>query len=330
MEFGRGLSCILSLVWLVGTTQAQPTTAPFVQAQISQGPPLPSGRGCAAAGWVDGKVVVAGGSNWSADRTTKHFLQDTLIYDQNCWTAGPSMPRPMAEGMFASDGQALYVAGGLRAINTPDIGVFCLVKENGQWTWRTLPELPVPISAGAAVIHNGMLYVACGQTNDQPSAALYRLDLKSPEKWVQCASLPGNPRLYCAMVSAGDALYLLGGCQLPKGDLPMEVYSDLWQYLPDQDQWHRLNDLPAAGYGWCASPVNGHRILITGRVEGVAHDDLWLVDLQQSWVRTLGRDVLGVSCASLVRVDPDTWWLIGGEPNIAKTRTPKITVIRLK
>ena len=50
-------------------------------AEFSERPPLPIARAGHAAGLVDGFVLVAGGNNWSTDRTIKSWLKDSLVYD---------------------------------------------------------------------------------------------------------------------------------------------------------------------------------------------------------------------------------------------------------
>lgn len=57
-------------------------------ATIRDGPALPQGRACHAAALLEGRVVVAGGSAWSADRMTKNWFADTLVIDPDgqSWT----------------------------------------------------------------------------------------------------------------------------------------------------------------------------------------------------------------------------------------------------
>ncbi|MBA3485519.1 MAG: hypothetical protein H0T51_27310 [Pirellulales bacterium] len=59
-------------------------------------------------------------------------------------------------------------------------------------------------------------------------------------------------------------------------------------------------------------------------------DDVWLVDLRDSSVRGMGSLTIPSFGAPLVRVGANRWWFIGGEPDAAKSRTPRVSVIELK
>ena len=45
-----------------------------------------------AAGFLDGELVIAGGTTWDGD--TKLWLKDAQIYEprQNAWRSGPTLP----------------------------------------------------------------------------------------------------------------------------------------------------------------------------------------------------------------------------------------------
>ena len=55
-----------------------------------------------AAAYLDGDVVVAGGTTWIGD--VKTWLSDVQIYNpaSNTWRFGPKLPAPMAYGPFVS------------------------------------------------------------------------------------------------------------------------------------------------------------------------------------------------------------------------------------
>ncbi len=302
------------------------------EVQVSEGTALPAGRGNHAAGVVGGRVVVAGGTAWSADRTTKQWLSDSLVYRDSEWSAGPPLPHAVSEPMFASDGSSLYVAGGRRGAAEMNDGVYKLSDVDGQLAWATLTKLPMTISAGAGEIADGRLFVTCGSTNNAPTNRTWALDLSAGAtgKWRECKPLPGPPRMYPAFVTCGKSIYLFGGMRPAEAGAKrgMEVFKDAYRYDPEADAWERLPDLPAKGYCWAASPMNDQSVLLTGRADGAIHDDVWRVNLSDLCVQDVGRTVIQTTCAPLVRVDVDTWWLIAGEPDSLKTRTEKITILR--
>jgi N-acetylneuraminic acid mutarotase len=300
--------------------------------QVTAGVPMPSARGNHAGGIVGGKVVVAGGTAWNAERTTKSWLADSLVFDERQWKPGPALPHAVSEPAFASDAGGLYVAGGRRGggAETND-AVYRLSSIDGQLRWNELPKLPTSVTAGAGDIIAGRLYVVCGSINDAPSNRVFALDVSKPQaEWVEIKALPGAPRMYPAVAACGGSLCVLGGMRTvedAQGNRGLEVFRDVYRYDPKVDEWERLPDLPAGGYCWVAGAIDDKSLLLTGRADGAIHDDVWRVYLPDVRVQGEGRTVIPTTCAPLVRVDDYTWWLMGGEPDSNKTRTNKVSVI---
>src|SRR5438045_600993 len=65
-----------------------------------------------AAGFLDGELVVAGGTTWDSD--TKLWLKDVQIYTpaQDRWRSGPALPAPLAYAPFVSSADGLEIFGG--------------------------------------------------------------------------------------------------------------------------------------------------------------------------------------------------------------------------
>ena len=302
---------------------------------ISEGLALPTGRGNHAGGMISGHVVVAGGTTWSADRTTKQWLSDSLVLKDGTWSPGPPLPHAVSEPAFASDGLALYIAGGRRGAAETNEGVYRLSEVNGKLAWATLPKLPATITAGAAAIVNGRMVVTCGSTQNAPTNQTWSLNVAGDAgdgaaAWRACKALPGPPRMYPAFVECAGFVYLFGGMRPTeeRGKRGMEALRDAYRYDPEADAWERLADLPAKGYCWAAAAVDDQSVLLTGRADGVIQDDVWLVNVPEMRVQGLGRTVIPSTCAPLVRIDAKTWWLVGGEPDSNKTRTEKVSVIK--
>jgi N-acetylneuraminic acid mutarotase len=297
---------------------------------VTEGPALPSGRGSHAGGVVNGHAVVAGGTAWSADKKTKSWLSDSLVYRDEQWSPGPALPHAVSEPAFASDGKSLYVVGGRRGAAEINDDAFRLVEADGKLRWDELPRLPVGLSANGGAILGGELFIACGATSDGPTNRVLSLDVTSSDaKWRERAPLPGPARMYPALVACGRSLYLFGGMRtVPQRG--MEVFADAYRYDPKSDAWQRLPDLPARGYCWAASPIDDATVLIAGRADGAIHDEVWHVNLADMRVRSAGNAVIQATCAPLLRLANDTWWLVGGEPDSNKNRTERVSVIRVK
>ncbi|HEV2295432.1 MAG TPA: kelch repeat-containing protein [Tepidisphaeraceae bacterium] len=298
---------------------------------MSEGPALPAGRCNHAGGVVGGWPVVVGGTAWSADRKTKHWLKDSLVFSDGKWSPGPPLPHAVSEPMFASDNSGVYIAGGRRGAAETNDAVYRLSNVGGQLGWQTLARLPVTRTAGAAGIIDGRFIVTCGSTNDVPTNRTWALDITSGDAtWRDCAPLPGPPRMYPAVAICGKFLYLFGGMRPTEepAQSGMEVFKDVYRYDLKADVWERLPDLPTRGYCWAASAIDDESVVLAGRADGAIHDDVWHVNLSDMRVQGVERLTLRSTCAPLVRIDPNTWWLIGGEPDSLKTRTEKVTVIK--
>ena len=301
--------------------------------RVSAGVSLPAGRGNHAGGMVDGKVVVAGGTAWNADRTVKSWLGDTLVFRDGTWTPGPELPHAVSEPAFASDGKALYVVGGRRGASAVNDTAYRLAEVDGHLRWDALPKLPEPTTAAGAGIVGERLFVACGSARNAPVARLLALDATTADaKWVDLKPLPGPERMYPAVCSRDGSLYVLGGMrptQDAAGKRGMEVFRDAYRYDTRSAEWTRLPDLPAPGYCWAADTTTSADVVVAGRADGAIHRDVLLLRGADLHLLAEGKTVIQTTCAPLVRVTRDTWWLVGGEPDAMKTRTEKVSIIEL-
>ena len=306
--------------------QERPTSL----AKISAGPSLPSGRGSHAGAKIGGRIVVAGGTSWSDDRTKKSFLADTLIFDDKAWKPGPSLPHAVAEGAFAADADHLYLIGGLSEVDKAFADVFELSFDgSSQLRVKSMSPLPLAQYGGAATVLDWRLYVAGGFVGGQATNRCWSLDLSRPDQWVEINSLPTEARAYPALLAAANKLYLLGGMVPVKES--MRVFKDVFEYDASSDHWRKFGELPVSGYCWSAVPTDiSGNVLVGGRADGQIHDDLWLLDLLSLSARSIGSSVITTTCAPLVRLGPSKYWLIGGEPNSNMSRTPLVTEIELE
>jgi hypothetical protein len=277
---------------------------------------------------------VLGGSSWSADRKTKFWLDDSLVFDTSAgqWVAGPRLANPLAEMMFASDGHALYVAGGKDG-RAARADAFRVVSRGGAWAIEPLAPLPMPASGGAAAVLDGVFYVAAGQDGGEtPIAGFYALETDQPSSgWKTLAPVPPPARAYPALAACGGFLYLFGGVIVETPQVPVrQTFKDVYRYDPRADEWARMPDLPLVGQGWVAEAVDEHHLLVTGRADTVVYRDVLRVDVRDSSAQRLGELVIPSLNAPLVPVSPGRWWLVGGEPDANRSRTPRVSVIRLE
>jgi N-acetylneuraminic acid mutarotase len=191
---------------------------------------------------------------------------------------------------------------------------------------RNLPDFPEGIADGSSVIYDSKMYVSCPANSKGLTNSMWSINLESEDKrWVQCQSLPGKPRSFPGLVKIGERIVLLGGIVLPK----FEVLKDAYAYSPKEDKWERLANLPCPCYGFGARAIDNKKILIAGIGDEKIRNSIWILDVSDMSVRNIGDTVIPTVGACLVQQAENAFWLIGGEPDANKSRTNKITVIKL-
>jgi N-acetylneuraminic acid mutarotase len=297
---------------------------------VTEGASLPVGwaRGGHAGGIMNSQIIVAGGTDWSEDKTTKYWLKNTAVFNNRKWHKGPELPKPLAYAMYGYNDSGFYLAGGSSDGKSVSKEVYWINSLDEQSEWKSLPDLPEAVFFGAGVVFNDKFYITCGSVNDKSINTMWYLDLNRYENgWKECKSLPGAGRVLPAFVACGKYLYLIGGL---KRFSPLEPLSDLYRYSPDDDEWEKLNDLPQKGYGWVSQSIDNNHILLTGRADGIVHDGIWIVNLKNSSMNKIGHLIIPSATAPLVKVTDEYFWLIGGEPDSNKNRTEKVSVIEIK
>ncbi len=170
--------------------------------------PLPNARGAAAAGAVDGRIVLAGGFGTGA------LLPLSLLYDPKAdqWELGAPLPSPREHlAGFVHDDQFWTVGGREFSLSTNTNKVE--VYDPKSDTWRGAPDLPTPRGGLGASVLDGKAYVIGGET---PSAALdvvEVLDLAS-ETWTPGPPVPTRRHGH-AQAAVGGRIYVIGGGDEP-------------------------------------------------------------------------------------------------------------------
>lgn len=298
--------------------------------RVTRGVPLPKegDRGGHIGGIVENKIIVSGGNRWSEDKTQKIFLNNTLIFDDQQWTEGPSLPIPMAYSMFSYDSTGLYVAGGTRDGFTMLKEVYVLKSLQKGEKWERLPDLPEAIGFGAGAILKGKFYVTGGLLNNgEKTNRMWTLDLNNVESgWSESNPIPGVPRYLHAMTTSGKNLYIIGG--LAEGS-PLTPLNEVYRFNYKENRWDKQNDLPLKGYAWTAQPIDTKHILLTGRADGQVHPDIWIIELNTMTMKKVGDLLIQSTTSPLIKVTNGQWWVVGGEPDSNKNRTKETSIINI-
>ena len=183
------------------------------------------------ASWVNGRLSTYGGCNFP---------------DVPCADGGQKVYYPIAYGASVTvPGGAVYL-GGMNAERSLSECEFINATDG---TRTPIASLPKGLDNFAATYHNGMLWVAGGQTDGTPNKEVYALPFPCNDKaWSVVATLPDACRLQpCVAVqntASGYALFIFGGYQ-PKaeGQEAMVhtdgVYMTLAELKKGSTQWKR-------------------------------------------------------------------------------------------
>jgi hypothetical protein len=299
---------------------------------IEEGPPVPHGVAAHAGGMVGATPVITGGSSWSDDKKTKLRHRDTYLFIDSECKAGPPITKPLSDRAYAWDASGFYIAGGTDGLAATN-QVLRLREAKTDASWEKLPSLPEPVESAAGAMAGGTFYVFGGVSSGKLSNRLWSLDTRAIDaKGKSCASLPGKGRAYPAMVAVGDDLIVFGGYAGPPAQQTTEVFDDAYRYDRKADRWDRVEGFKLAGFGWSAVAVDDAHVLLAGRIDerNRITDDVWMIDLRNpSSPAAIGKLVIQTCCATPAQIARDTWWFVGGEPDDQRSRTPRVSILKL-
>ncbi|TEA21043.1 Kelch-like protein terF [Colletotrichum sidae] len=250
--------------------------------------PLPVALNHPNAAVVDGKIYLLGGLAASANETgTWRATPESWVYDaiHDVWTPTAPFPLGTERGSAAVgvSGKTIYLAGGLRYIDTSTGGTMSTVDEvsafdtaSGTWTSFTSVPLPQPRDhAGGAVVDN-KFYVIGGRHIAGRlivSDTVYVLDLGDVEAgWTSSSAVLPTARAGHATAVIGNRIYTFGG----EGDLRASsgVFGQSEVLCTSTGSWKSLGAMqhprhggaavavdgavyiPGGGVAWGATPVN--------------------------------------------------------------------------
>ena len=170
------------------------------------------------AAWQMGGLSTYGGCNFP---------------DVPCADGGQKVYYPKAYGASVQvPGGAVYLGGMDATASLSD----CTFLSATDGSSTPIASLPKPLDNFAATYHNGMLWVAGGQTNGVPNRDIYSLPYPgNATTWTLAATLPDECRLQpCVAVqntATGYALFIFGGYQ-PKTESQEALVHTDGVYMP--------------------------------------------------------------------------------------------------
>lgn len=328
--------------------------------------PITKGVSAPFAGFIRNWLIVGGGCNFptipAAEGGEKAYYNQCYALDIHAasprWTRISDLPCSVAYGCSVETPQGLVCIGGMNA-DSCLTSVFRIQKDPSSESFRIhqLPSLPETIDNASATMLNECIYITGGNQQLRQNA-LYKLDLKTCDRWQKLPSFPGPQRVQPILVNDGKKLYLIGGFQAPSDSSASILSHDILCYTPQTDRWEYDSHIPYQGNkekrcmaGGSGVQTDTHLILTGGvnyrifknALDGKAgkdylthapswykfNNDILFYDFtHKTW--TTKTNISGMARAGGILLHREGYlYMICGEikPGI---RTPKITVYPLK
>lgn len=287
------------------------------QPQWQKMAPLPEGNGGFAAGIIDGRLIVAGGTDWQAD--VKQWLDGIWEYnpETNQWRRLGTLSQPLAYGGFGVIDNTLYIMGGMNGQGV--VGpVFSLSPPDHVETLGRLPA--ASIYAGSTQL-GADLYLIGGSSSVElkgQSPTFYRIGGRTGHT-EQLSDYPGGPLILPAVAAAAGRIYVFGGAREDEQTRAVVNLNQAFVYDISQKRWQAIRQFPAARRGLSACTLDNHWILIGGGYGQTAQEpsegmsnELYLYSIDQDQYIAVAPLPYAAAGALLVR-DGATLYVIGGE-----------------
>ena len=240
-----------------------------------------SGVAGAFIGGMGGRIIMAGGSNFSQgvpwEGGAKHFEDAVYLlapvngaYECKL-VADAKLPEGIAHGCSAVAGRSLYCFGGQTA-HGESREVYALTPVGNSVRIDAVAMLPEGFRSVAALAYKEEIYIH--GVNDGANA-FWRFTPASG-KWTELTACPGavrsaGPGFAAQHNGRENAMYLFGGRHEENGEF--HLYSDVWEYLPVHDKWQAKGDVTIDGEPMVLMyagvvPYGSSHVLVVGGDDG--------------------------------------------------------------
>ena len=279
------VSPILSRPLAAAAALAAATPLHADPAMVRPLPPVPDAVGFAGAfaGVHRQHLIAGGGANfpdgtmpWDGGKKVWHdrlFALD-LAAPNAAWKEIGKLPSPIGYGISLTLPDGMILIGGSDATEHSR-RVTLLTLAEGKPTFKTLPDLPVPLAQMAGALVGQRIHLCGGiEKPDSTSATAghWTFDLTARDQgWQSAPPLPAAGRMLATAAAIGDAFILAGGCSLapdPAGK-PVRTYlREAWKFTAGK--WTRLADLPRAAVAAASpAPVRGQALFVVSGDDGL-------------------------------------------------------------
>lgn len=233
-----------------------------VSLRWSKSTPFPEPTSGYAAGVIQGKLVLAGGTYWNGTAhhwTKKIFTATTYSFDPETgkWDKLPEEPVPLGYAASTVVNDTLFVLGGYNGQRVSR-RILTFTKKRNHYVWKEFGELPVDRVFARAVTIGNKIYLVGGSTDFEPLDAigtcctsktatnsLMVFDTRHPEKgWREVAPYPGATRWSFTAETDGKSIWMFGGQFQASAKDPVQNFPEVLRYNPMDGKWKAAGRLP--------------------------------------------------------------------------------------
>jgi N-acetylneuraminic acid mutarotase len=313
------------------------------------GPVLPRAQSAFGTAATSDSIITVGGTFWKQEGDgppVKQWLTSVMECnpDDGHWAELPDYPIPIGYPMTVVVNERLYAIGGMNADGpVTDCRILDLAHREAGWT--TGPDLPLPLGRLRGDAIDSVIYAVSGPESAAATGefihlpAVYALDTGRPApRWEKIAELPMPDVGYRFATACAGHVFVFGGAD-PRPDGSLRLLDHAYKLDVRDRQWQPRAPLPRCLRDATATPLDDHRILITGGVERAAEpadtpdgkdriclsNVCLLYDVNADRYISLPALRLAVADHGLV-----TWrgrvYTVGGEDSPYRTRTDLVQV----
>jgi N-acetylneuraminic acid mutarotase len=250
----------------------------------------PEPRAGYAAGSIDKKLVLIGGSYWEGVKgnwTRKQFTGATHVFDPFAerWQKIADAPVTLAYAGYTQTNNQIFVLGGLQN-GKASAEVHILGKRGDEYQWQRGQAMPEPRLFAATAVVGSTIYVIGGTSEFEPFDAkgacctsrsatntVWKLDTGSTgQTWQWAKSYPGKARWAHRAISDGKTIYVFGGNYQAQAADPVTNFDEVLRYDPAANAWTRVADLPSDLRGAAPVLVRGRIVLIASGQKAMLFD----------------------------------------------------------
>lgn len=256
--------------------------------QWSTAEPLPEPRADYAAGVVDGKLIIAGGTYWDGAPghwIRKRYSASTHAFDpiNGGWQRLPDMPLAIAFAASAVVANTLLVFGGYTGTHVSR-DIYALTSEQGRYTWARKGHMEAERLFSSALVVDKTVYLVGGASRFEPydsqgtccttnsiTKTVFAYNSKArneSDAWHELGSYPGTGKWMPAVIADRKAIWVFGGLSQLKVTDAISMSPEVMKFDLSNRTWTMVTRIPvdlAQAQPLTALQVKKEIVLFTGQ-----------------------------------------------------------------